>query len=135
MYGKKMSPTQLEKMKRAQKLARYMDTRRIGEVFPDIESIEIEYHLQHISIFGKLEEDKIWNINLQGQMCFFIDCLNRECSSAGFDLKDEIYTMQREHITEKSDVIHCNGQEAPDHPEQRCGGSLKYTIKICYKRQ
>lgn len=128
-----MSPTQFEKMKRAQKQARYMDTRRIGEVFPDIESIEIEYHLQHISAFGKLEEDKIWNVNLQGQMNFFIDCLNRECSSAGYDLKNEIYSMYSNHQTEVSREMKCDGQEAPDHPEQRCGGSLKYTIKITYK--
>lgn len=133
MYGKHMTEKQLEALKREQMRLRYMDTRRIGEVFPDIESIEIEYHLQHISVFGKQEEDKIWNVNLQGQMCFFIDCLNHECSSAGYDLKNEIYSMYSNHQTEVSREMKCDGQEAPDHPEQRCGGSLKYTIKITYK--
>lgn len=128
-----MTPAQFEKMKRAQDQVRYMDTRQIKEVFHDIEKIEISYHLHHVSAFGNQDEEGTWNVNLQSQMCFYFDCLNSECSSVGFNLKDEIYGMQREHLTEKSGVMRCDGQEAPDHPEQRCGGSLEYTIKITFK--
>ena len=127
-----MTPAQFEKLKRSQQQVRYMDTRRIEEVFPDIENIEITYHLHHGSAFGNQEKDGTWNVNLQSQMCFVFDCLNRECSSTGFDLKDEIYSMHRDHLTEKSGEMRCDGQEAPDHPEQRCDGSLKYTIKISF---
>lgn len=133
MYGKYMTPAQFEKLKRSQQQVRNMDTRRIEDVFPDIEKIEITYHLHHGSAFGNQEKDGTWNVNLQSHMCFVFDCLNRECSSMGFDLQDEIYSMHRDHLTEKSGEMRCDGQEAPDHPEQRCDGTIKYRIKIIYK--
>ena len=133
MYRKHMTEAQFEKMKREQLRTRYMDTRRIEDVFPNIAKIEIHYQLHHSSAFGSSDEEKTWNVNLQSQMSFVIDCLNRECSSAGFDLKNEIYSMYRDHLTEKFGEMHCEGQEAPDHPEQSCDGHLMYTIKITYK--
>ena len=96
-------------------------------------SIEIHYQLQHNSAFGSLDKEGTRNVNLQSQMCFVFDCLNRECTSAGFDLKDEIYSMRRNHQTEKSGEMRCEGQEAPDHPEQSCDSVLKYSIRISYK--
>ncbi len=134
MYRKHMTEAQFEKFKREQRRFRYMDMRRIEEVFPDIEKIEITYHLHHGSAFGNQEKEGTWDVNLQSQMCFVFDCLNRECTSAGFDLKDEIYSMCRDHMTMKSGEMHCDGQEAPDHPEQSCDGSFKYRITITYKR-
>lgn len=128
-----MTEAQFEKLKREQRRIRYMDTRRKEEVFPDIKSIVITYHLHHDSAFGVQEQDEEWTVNMQYQMGFVIDCLNHECSSAGFDLKDEIFAMHRVHQTEKSGAMRCEGQEAPDHPEQSCDCFLKYTIKIAYK--
>lgn len=133
MYGKHMTEAQFEKFKQEQRRFRYMDTRRIEDVFLDIEKIEITYHLHHGSVFGSQDKKGTWIVDLQSQMCFVLDCLNRECSSAGFDLKNEIYDMRRDHLTEKTGEMHCEGQEAPDHPEQNCDGKLLYTIKITYK--
>lgn len=133
MDRRHMTEAQFEKLKREQQRLRYMDTRRIEEVFPDIAKIEIHYQLLHSSAFGNRDEEKTWIVNLQNQMCFVLDCLNRECSSAGFDLKNDIYSMYRDHLIDKSGEIKCEGQEAPDHPEQSCSGTLKYTIKISYK--
>lgn len=134
MYRKHMTEAQFEKMKREQHRLRYMDIRRIEDVFPDIASIEIHYQLHHSSAFGCRDEERKWNVNLQGQMCFVIDCLNHDCSSAGFDLKNEIYSMYRDHLTEKTGEMDCEGQEAPDHPEQSCDGHLKYSLLITYKK-
>lgn len=134
MYRKYMTQAQFEKMKQVQQQARYMDTRCIEEVFPDIEKIDITYHLHHGSAFGNQDKDGTWNVKMQCQMDFVLDCLNSECSSSGFDLKNEIYSMHRDHLTEKSGEMFCDGQEAPDHPEQRCSGSLLYTICITYKK-
>ena len=134
MYRKHMTEAQFEKMKQEQRRVRYMDPRRIDEVFPNIAKIEITYQLHHGSAFGNQDKEGTWVVNLQCQMDFTIECLNRECSSAGFDLKDEIYSMYRDHQTEKSGEMGCEGQEAPDHPEQSCDGHLKYTIKIQYKK-
>lgn len=41
--------------------------------------------------------------------------------------------MRRDHLTEKSGEMRCEGQEALDHPEQKCDGTIKYAIKILYK--
>lgn len=128
-----MTKAQFDKLKQEQRRAHYYDSRRIEEVFPDIEKIEITYHLHHGSAFGSQDKEWTWNVNLQSQMSFVIDCLNIECTSSGFDLRNEIYFMQRDHLTEKAGEMHCDGQEAPDHPEQRCDGKLKYVIKITYK--
>jgi hypothetical protein len=129
-----MTEAQFEKMKQEQRWCRYMDTRRIEEVFPNIAKIEITYQLHHGSAFGNQDKEGTWVVNLHSQMDFTIDCLNRECSSAGFDLKDEIYSLYRDKLTKKSGEMKCKGQEAPDHPEQSCDGRLKYTIKVLYKQ-
>ena len=135
MYRKYMTDAQFNQLKREQLHIRYMDTRRIIEVFPNIASIEIHYILNYGSVFGSQEKEGTWNINLQSQMDFTIDCLNRECSSAGFNLKNEFYAMYRDLLTVKSGEMYCDGQEAPDHPEQTCSCHLKYTIKIIYKQK
>lgn len=128
-----MTKAQFEKYKQEQFMNRFMDTRRIREVYPDIENIEIDYHLYHCSAFGNQEEERTWNVNMQGQMCFVIDCLNRDCSSAGFDLTNEIYAMHRDHQIERNGEMVCKGQEAYNHPEQSCDGHLEYSIRISYK--
>lgn len=135
MYRKYMTETQFERFKRDQLKDRYMDVKRVEELFPDIEHIVISYHLYHGSAFGVQNEDRVWTIKPDDQAVFVIDCLNRECTSSGFDLKNEIYSMRRDSLNEKSGEMSCNGQEAPDHPEQSCEGTLSYTIKITYKHK
>ena len=112
-----------------------MDVRRVEEVFPDIEKIVISYHLFHGSVFGVQNEDRVWTINPDSPAVFVIDCLNRECSSDGFNLNDDIYSMWRECLTEKSGELICKGQEAPDHPEQSCDSFLRYKIVIIYNKK
>lgn len=133
MFRKYMTKAQFEKLKGEQSRMRCVDTRRIEDVFPDIESIIITYHLHHSSALGNQDKDGTWIVNMQFQMSFVLECLNRECSSSGFDLKDEIYSMHQEHQTERSGTMRCVGQEAPDHPEQSCDGEMKYSIRISYK--
>lgn len=128
-----MTEAKFDKMKQEQRRLRYMDTRCKDEVFPNIAKIEITYKLHHGSEFGNQDKEGTWMVNLQSQMDFSIECLNRECSSSGFDLKNEIYSMYRDRLSEKSGEMKCEGQEAPDHPEQSCDGHLSYMIKISYK--
>lgn len=130
-----MTETQFRILKREQLRYRYMDVKRVEELFSDIEQIVISYHLYHGSAFGEQNEDKEWTIKPDSEAVFVIDCLNRECSSSGFDLNNVIYAMWRERLTEKLGAVSCEGQEAPDHPEQSCDGELTYTIKITYKKE
>ena len=41
---------------------------------------------------------------------FIIPCINRECSSIGFDLSSEIYKMYRNHQTETTIITLANCQ-------------------------
>lgn len=59
-----------------------------------------------------------------------MDCLNSECTSIGFNLWSVINSAIRNHEAEVSGTMRCHGNEAPDHTEQSCDGSLKYTIRL-----
>lgn len=53
--------------------------------------------------------------------------------SIGFDLQGVISAAIREGKTEVSGEMRCEGQEAPDHPEQSCDARLNYTIIFVYR--
>ena len=104
-----------------------------GDKYPQVEKVEIHHSREHHSFVGSSKKEGIWTITPQSEYCFLLDCLNRECTSIGFDLKDAIVSAIRNHSEEVSGIMKCEGQEAPDHPEQSCDGTLKYTIKVFYK--
>ena len=133
MFMGYMTEAQFTKLKQEQLRNRYLDIRRVEEVFPNIEKIEISYQLQHGSAFGTQSIHNMRTVTPQDQAIFVFDCLNRECSSSGFDLKIAILSMYRLHQAESIGEMHCHGQEAPDHPEQSCDGKLTYRIMIYYK--
>lgn len=133
MNRRYMTTKENNKRKQEHRCHRESNLITLSEKFPDIANIKILYTNQHKSIFSSREEKKERDISPDKLADFVIDCLNDECSSSGFDLSDDIYSMRREHKIELTNKIDCEGQEAPDHPEQRCGGTLEYTIKITYK--
>ena len=108
--------------------------RRIEDAYPQIEKIEINYLKEHNSFVGHNEKDGKWTLTPHSEMYFVIDCLNRECTSIGYDLSSVVGSAIRNHETELSGIMRCQGKEAPDHPEQSCDGSLSYTIRITYKK-
>lgn len=110
--------------------------RYIYEAYPQIEKIEIIYSRSHNSFAGpNTENDKeyTWVVTPQQEDFFLLECLNRECTSIGYNLGSVISTTIRNQMTEVSDEMRCQEKEAPDHPEQSCDGKLKYTIRISYK--
>ena len=133
MDRKNMTEKENERRKREQFSFFYSDTRKIAEVFPAIERIELSYINRYISFQGEKIEENSRSFTPQDQDVFIIPCLNPTCSTIGFNVKNDIYNMVREHRTELNKERDCEGQEAPNHPTQRCGGSLKYTIRIFYK--
>jgi hypothetical protein len=133
-YRKYITPEKNDSLKRARYEALYSDRRILEDVFPNIEKIEIFYTNTHKSIFGNTSKDGVLSFSRQNTAVFAIPCLNNECSYGWYyDLRDDIYNMRCEHLTEYCGEKDCQGQEAPDHPEQSCGGSLKYKINIVYK--
>ena len=107
--------------------------RRIEDVYPRVEKIEIEYLIEHNSFVGYNKKEEKKTLTPQSGMCFVIECLNRECTSIGFDLSQVVSSAIHNHETEVSGTMRCQGKEAPDHPRQSCSGTLKFTIRITYK--
>ena len=128
-----MTSKENERRKREHHILLYSNARKIEKAFPEIEKIEISYRKGHNCIFGNIEKEGTLTFTPHSEDIFVIDCLNPECTSFGYDLKNEIRTMIHEHKTEIKGEQKCVGQEAHDHPEQNCGGSLKYAIRIFYK--
>ena len=106
---------------------------RVEQMYPNVVSIDIQYVLDHTSFAGKSHEERMWHITPQNEIAFVLECLNRECTSIGFDLRNVISSAIHSRQTVVSGEMDCEGQEAPDHPEQSCDGHLNYTIKITYR--
>ena len=133
MYRKHMTEEQWRKKKQEQR--RYLHGGiRMEHMYPEVEKIEILHTREHRSFSGVSRQEGIWTMTPQSEFSFVLECLNRECSSIGFDLGKVICFAIRDRKNEISGEMECEGQEAPDHPEQSCEGSLKYSIKITYKR-
>lgn len=132
MYRKCMTEEQSRKLK-MEMWRNVHNGIRVEQMYPNVESIDIQYVLDHSSFAGKSHEERTWHITPQNEIAFVIGCLNRECTSIGFDLRNVISSAIHSRQTELSGEMDCEGQEAPDHPEQSCDGHLSYTIKIIYK--
>lgn len=133
MYRKYMTEAQARKLKQAQLNAIHTGI-RVEQLYPQVEKIEIHHERTYTSFVGRSQQESTWVVTPQSEVCFVLSCLNRECTSIGFDLGSVISSAIHSHKTEVSGEMSCEGQEAPDHPEQSCDGYLKYTIKIVYKQ-
>ena len=127
-----MTRKQNEERRRQNWLNLY-DVRTISAVFPNIEKIVIEYEVIHKSVFGNQKETHTLTYSSNSQANFIIECLNGECTSGYFDLKNVISTMVCEKLSTFEGTLNCTGSEAPDHIYQRCSGNLSYNISIEYK--
>lgn len=111
--------------------------RYVFEAYPEVDKIEITYSRSHNSFVGPNPENNkeyTWVVTPRHEEFFLLDCLNSECTSIGFNLWSVINSAIRNHEAEVSGTMRCQGNEAPDHLEQSCDGSLKYTIRISYKK-
>jgi hypothetical protein len=127
-----MTRKQNEERRRQNWLNLY-DERLVSVVFPNVEKIVIEYEVIHKSVFGNQKETHTSTYSPNLQAHFIVKCLNGECTSGYFDLKNVISTMEREKISISEGTLDCKGSEAPDHLYQRCSGTLNYKISIGYK--
>lgn len=132
MYRKHITEAENEKRKRMMRTNAHTGI-RMEDFYPQVEKIEIHHERVHRSFCGVSHQEGTWTITPQSEVFFLLDCLNHECTSAGFDLRSAISSAIHSRITELSGKMRCDGQEAPDHPEQSCDGNLQYTIKITYK--
>lgn len=127
-----MTEAQARKLKQAQLNAVHTGI-RVEQLYPQVERIEIHHLRTHTSFAGRSQQESTWVVTPQSEVCFVLSCLNCECTSIGFDLGSVINSAIHSHKTEVSGEMSCEGQEAPDHPEQSCDGHLKYSIKLTYK--
>lgn len=106
---------------------------RVEQLYPQVEKIEIHHMRTHTSFAGHSQQEGTWIVTPQSEVCFVLSCLNCECTSIGFNLGNVISSAIQSHKTEATGEMDCDGQEAPDHPEQSCDGHLEYSIKIVYR--
>lgn len=126
-----MTRKQNEERRRQNWLNLY-DVRTISAVFPNIEKIVIEYEVIHKSVFGNQKETHTLTYSSNSQANFIIECLNDECTSGYFDLKNVISTMACEKLSTSEGILDCKGSEAPDHIRQSCSGTLTYNVNVAY---
>lgn len=129
-----MTERQNEEQKRKKRMALY-DTRRISEVYPEVEQIQIAYEVEHGSVFGSRKENHTVIYRPDHTCNFKVECLNPECTYGFFDLKNEVWSMIHSEQTELSSEMNCEGSESPDHMYQRCDGRLKYKVTISYRTE
>ena len=132
MYRKYMTEEQLRKLKHTQ-WCHFHNGIRVERLYPQVEQIEIHYEKRHISFLGETHQEGTRVIKPDSEAFFIIECLNRECSSIGYNLGNVISSAIHGRKTEISGEMKCEGQEAHDHPEQSCSGTIKFTINIYYK--
>lgn len=129
-----MTEQENERQKSKQRSWHYSQLHYISDYYPTVTSIIINYHQIHRSAFGTTEKENVLNNNTTSRDDFLIDCLNRECTSIGFNLKHIISDMVVHQETYKKGKLDCEGSEAPDHLYQSCGSSLWYNITIKYNK-
>lgn len=122
-----------EQQKSEQRKWYYSQLHTISYYYPTVKSITICYHQVYRSAFGTTDREKVLHYDTTSRDDFLIECLNRECTSIGYNLKYIISDMVAHKETKKKDKIDCEGSEAPDHMYQRCGSCLYYEIIIIYK--
>lgn len=128
-----MTDKQNEEQKSRQRSIHYSLLRNISEIYPTVDKITIRYKQIYRSAFGTSEDENELKYTSSSRNDFLIKCLNRECTSIGYDLRDEIEDMIYCRESSREGSINCDGSEAPDHLYQRCGSSLHYSIQITYK--
>lgn len=124
----------LEKYNERKRRMRYeaQDHSLIKDLYPLVLEIVVEYTTSHLSPFGEKIYTGKHSYSPDNRNVFEIDCPNCECSVGFFNLQQEIRDMVRSKQIESSGTKICNGDEANDHPEQRCDSILKYKIYITY---
>lgn len=130
-----MTDAENERQKQRQRASLHSG-RHIYETFPGVEKIEIIYSRSHNSFVGPNPENNTeysWVVTPQHEDVFLLECLNRECTSIGFNLWSVISSAIMSREKKVSGTMRCQGKEAPDHQEQSCDGRLEYTIKVWYK--
>lgn len=112
----------------------YSQLHKISDYYPTVASIIINYHQIYKSAFGTKEKENVLNYVATSRDVFLIECLNKECTSIGFNVEHIISDMVTHKETNKKGKLDCEGSEAPDHLYQSCGSSLWYNITIEYNK-
>lgn len=133
MSRKYMTDRECEKIKQKQLQLLHRGI-YVADFYPQVEKIVIHHVREHHSFAGEFHKEGTWTITPQSELFFVLECLNRECTTIGFNLQSVIGSAIHARKTEITGEMKCGGQEAPDHPEQSCDGSLKYIVTITYKK-
>ena len=84
-----MTEEQARKLKQAQLNAVHTGI-RVEQLYPQVEKIEIHHLRTHTSFAGHSQQEGTWEVTPQSEVCFVLGCLNHECTSIGFNLRNVI---------------------------------------------
>lgn len=104
-----MTRKQNEERRRQNWLNLY-DERLVSAVFPNIEKMVIEYEVIHKSVFGNQKRTHTSTYSPNSRANFIIECLNGECTSGYFDLKNVISTIVCKKLSTLEGRLNCHSR-------------------------
>lgn len=106
-----MNEKQLREQRDRLRTEKIYHARTLGDVFPDIESVEICTSVLFESGVG-VETEKEYRIVLgrNDKLYVYIPCLNNDCTGFGFDLTDIVRESMRKRESDFGKV-ECDGKE------------------------
>ena len=110
----------------------YATSLRVGDLWPDVERIIVEYHAVHPSAFGLFENKDTATYTADRQAVVQLRCPTNDCTMGYLDISGDISSMVTHKVSSRSFEKQCPGREAEDHPEQACMTTYTYKISIEY---
>lgn len=106
---------------------------RIEEIYPNVESIRIEYKITYEdAIRGRVSKESSVKFSHGEEAYFKFRCANEDCSEKYFDLKQEVSSAVWGN-GKVSGTKRCLGMEAPDH-RNRCPTTMEYSVLVEYRK-
>lgn len=126
-----MNENQLKEQRNRLRSEKIYNARTLGDIFPDIESVEIRASILFESGVGDgVEKEYRIVLGRNDKLYAHIPCLNNDCTGYGFDLTD----IMRESIRKReSDFgkVECDGKEDWKYygsSGHTCQSTLNYAV-------
>jgi len=114
--------------------ARYNTLFRLGERFPQVERIQVNYKSKSGS-WKEYEKEGTWEILPEQLLDILVECPNSTCTGIGIDLTPETVNAIYKGITRISGTKECKNWEDDEcFGIHICGSIVSYEIIITYRK-
>lgn len=126
-----MNENQLKEQRNKLRSEKIYNARTLGDVFPDIESVEIRASILFESGVGDgVEKEYRIVLGRNDKLYAHIPCLNNDCTGYGFDLTDIVRESIRKRESDFGE-IECDGKEDWKYygsSGHTCQSTLSYAV-------